>query len=238
MSKFLNESGVAHLWAKVKAYVAAALASLHYAGSDEAGGAATMALALPAGSIDATSTATVLTATVPGITELRDGVCCVLYNYGKASASGCTLNVNGLGAKPIYLCTGSTRVTTQVVAGYTLLFIYRSSLNSGAGGWRLGQIFNSNTTYSLIPSAELQAGTATTARTVSAARLHENYRIEDDGTIHIAGRSITPLTEHQDIKSLLGIPLSGEGNVTISFQPDLATGHLSLVIDTETPNPS
>lgn len=234
MSKFLNETGVTHLWAKVKAYVAAALASLHYAGSDEAGGAASLAAAIPFAHADDSSTAYAFTATVPGITELRDGVCFFLFNDVVASASGCTLNVNGLGAKPIYLANG-TRVTTQLAKSYVWPIFYDSSRGT-AGGWRQGNL--NNTTYTIIPNAELQAGTATTARTVSAARLHENYRIEDDGTIHIAGRSITPLTEHQPIKSLLGIPLSGEGNVTISFQPDLATGHLSLVIDTETPNPS
>ena len=57
---------------------------------------------IPMGHLDSTSTATVMTATVDGITELRDGVCMWLRNGVVTSASGFTLNVNGLGAKPCY----------------------------------------------------------------------------------------------------------------------------------------
>ena len=99
---------------------------------------------LPSGSMDATSTSTAFTAQVEGIDELRDGTCVILYNGAVASAEGCTLDINGLGAKPIYNTTsGSTRITTGVAKNYTYLFIYRAALGDN-GGWRLGQIFNTN----------------------------------------------------------------------------------------------
>ena len=60
-------------------------------------------ISIPFGQVDSTSTSTVFTATIDGITELRDGVCAYISNGVVASASGCTLNVNGLGAIPVYV---------------------------------------------------------------------------------------------------------------------------------------
>ena len=61
-----------------------------------------MTLSIPYAQVDATSTSTVFTATVPGITELRDGVVCYLMNGVVTSATNFTININGLGAKPVY----------------------------------------------------------------------------------------------------------------------------------------
>ena len=61
------------------------------------------ASAIPYGEVDSTSTSTAFTATVPGIYELKDGVCVYLRNNTVASAtSGFTININNLGAKPVY----------------------------------------------------------------------------------------------------------------------------------------
>ena len=73
-----------------------------YAGSSSVAGPANKAVSIPFAEVDSTSTSTVFTATVDGITALTDGVCVYLRNNKVNSASGCTLNVNGLGAKPIY----------------------------------------------------------------------------------------------------------------------------------------
>ena len=90
---------------------------------------------IPFAHVDSTSTSTVFTATVPGITKLEDGVLCYIRNNVVTSASGCTLNINGLGAKPMYATTAnSSIITTQFGSGYTFLFIYNSSRVSG-GCW-------------------------------------------------------------------------------------------------------
>ena len=79
------------------------------------------------GKVDATSTSTAFTATVPGVTALEDGVTVILKNGVVASASGCTLNINGLGAKPIhYNMSVDSAVTTAWSVNYTWLFIYDS----------------------------------------------------------------------------------------------------------------
>lgn len=99
-----------------------------YAGSTTAGGPANKAVSIPYAEVDSTSTSTVFTATVAGITELVDGVCVYLKNGVVGSASGWTLNVNNLGAKPVYITSAnSSRSTTQFSSAYTYLFIYNST---------------------------------------------------------------------------------------------------------------
>lgn len=80
---------------------------------------------IPFGRLDSTSTATNFTATVPGITELKDGVCVILKNGVITSASGVKLNINNLGAKPMYSSmAAATAVTTVFNVNYTLLLVY------------------------------------------------------------------------------------------------------------------
>lgn len=106
------------------------------------GHAAKMTAAIPYGECDATSTATNFTVTVPGIRELVSGVCCLVKNGIITSASGCTLNVNDLGAKPIYSSlTAATRVTTAWNSAYTMLFIY----DEDRGGWIMYYGIDNNT---------------------------------------------------------------------------------------------
>ena len=106
-----------------------------YALGESVGGPAKKAISIPFGQVDSTSTSTSFTATIDGITELRDGVCCYLRNGVVTSASGCTLNINGLGAKPIYYTTASaTRVTIHYNIAYTWFFVYNSTRVSG-GCW-------------------------------------------------------------------------------------------------------
>ena len=90
---------------------------------------------IPFGICDDTSTATKFTVTVPGIYKLEDGVCCLVKNGVITSASGFTLNVNGLGAKPVYSnMAAATRETTLFNVAYTMLFVYDSTRVDG-GCW-------------------------------------------------------------------------------------------------------
>lgn len=101
--------------------------------------------AIPSGVVDGTSTATAFTATVAGITELRDGVCVLLKNGVITSASGFTININNLGAKPVYNNMASaTAETTIFNINYTMLFVYDSTRVSG-GCWVCYRGYNSDT---------------------------------------------------------------------------------------------
>lgn len=100
---------------------------------------------IPYGQCDASSTSTVYTATVPGITELRDGVCMWLKNGVVTSAAGFTININNLGAKPVYNnMAAASRETTLWNVAYTMLFVYDSTRVSG-GCWVLYRGYDTNT---------------------------------------------------------------------------------------------
>ena len=117
-----------------------------YAAAPENNGNADRTNAMLFGSVDSTSTATAFTATVAGLDKLVDGTCIYLRNHVVTSASGFTLNVNGLGAKPCYSnLTNATRDTTIFNVAYSFIFIYDSSLNSGGGGWWIYRGYDANT---------------------------------------------------------------------------------------------
>ncbi len=100
---------------------------------------------IPYGEVDSTSTATVFTATVPGITELKDGTVVLLKNGVVTSASGFTININNLGAKPAYNnMTAETEETTIFNISYTMLFIYDSG-RGDEGGWICYRGYDANT---------------------------------------------------------------------------------------------
>lgn len=100
---------------------------------------------IPFGVCDDTSTSTVFTATVPGITELKNGVIMFLTNGVVTSASGFTLNINGLGAKPVYnSMAAATRITTTWNVAYTMLFVYNEGRVEG-GCWDMYYGYNSDT---------------------------------------------------------------------------------------------
>lgn len=131
---------------------------------EAAGG--TQVAVIPTGKLDSTSTATAMTATVEGIRELKDGVCMWLENGAITSASGVKLNVNGLGAKPIYNSMAeASAVTTTFNVAYTMLFVYNSTRVSG-GCWDMVYGYDSNTTYT---PAKLGIGYGTCATSASTA---------------------------------------------------------------------
>lgn len=105
------------------------------------------------GEVDSTSTSTVFTTTIPGITEYYDGLTVLLKNGVVTSASGFTININGLGAKGSYsnqatgnsiTPTNPTRDTTIFNINYTMMFTYCSTLVS-EGCWICYRGYNSDT---------------------------------------------------------------------------------------------
>lgn len=100
---------------------------------------------IPYAQVDSTSTSTAFTATVPGVTELKDGVCVLLKNGIVTSAAGFTININGLGAKPVYSnMAAATADSTIFNSSYTMMFIYDESRVTG-GCWICYRGYDSNT---------------------------------------------------------------------------------------------
>ena len=100
---------------------------------------------IPKGSLDSTSTSTAMTATVPGIDALFNGVCVWLTNGVITSAANFTININGLGGKPVYSSqSAASRATTIFNVNYTALLIYNETRVSG-GCWDYVYGYDSNT---------------------------------------------------------------------------------------------
>lgn len=125
-----------------------------YAGAPTNNGNANAANAILYGAVDSTSTATAYTATVAGLDQLVDGTCIMLRNGVVTSAAGFTINVNGLGAKPVYnsLATGNgitptnpTQDSTIFNINYTMLFVYVESDIVSGGCWMCFRGYDSNT---------------------------------------------------------------------------------------------
>ena len=116
-----------------------------YAASPQVGGSATYANGLHFAQVDSTSTETAFTVTIPGITEYYDGLTIILKNGVVTSASGFTINVNGLGAKHSYNnLAAATADTTIFNINYTMMFVYDSTRVSG-GGWICYRGYDANT---------------------------------------------------------------------------------------------
>lgn len=92
------------------------------------------ASAIPYGEVDDTSTSDSFTASVPGIYALEDGVTVLLKNEVMNSSSSVTININSLGAKPIYNSNDIDETGTIFSIDSTMLLTYNSTLVSG-GCW-------------------------------------------------------------------------------------------------------
>lgn len=138
-------------------------------------------IGIPYGVVDSTSTSKVFTATVPGIDRLEDGVCVMLKNGVVTSASGFTININGLGAKPAFNnMTAATRETTIFNINYTMLFVYDASrvVDHITGAWICYRGYDNNTN-----SIGYQLRTNNTVMTVTdTARYYKIYFTSADGT--------------------------------------------------------
>ena len=167
-------------------------------------------VSLPFGAVDDTSTSTAFTVTVPGVTELRDGVAILVNNTKVNSAANCTLDVNNLGAKRIYSSmAAATAVSTTFSKGYTMLFVYDSSRVTG-GCWVMYYGYYTNTTYT-PPKLGFGFGTcdtaaATVAKTVSISNYVLNtggfvtvkftYDVPASATLNITSKGAKPIYYH------------------------------------------
>ena len=92
----------------------------------------------------------------------------VFSNTNSGAVASLTLNVNGTGAKPIKYINNSSldnlSAVGQLIAGKPIMFVYDGTNWIATG-------INYNNTYSSMSEAEAIAGTATTARSITAARL-------------------------------------------------------------------
>lgn len=118
-----------------------------------------------------TSTATAFvvdTSSPESVTNLYDGLTIVCKNTKIASASGCTLNLNGLGAKRIWLSQSNGYCTTHWALNQTYIFIYDETNER----W------------------ELQQGRDTDSTTTNATQIQMNSNAIKCGTTAIVAGNI------------------------------------------------
>lgn len=105
---------------------------------------------------------------IANVTALTTGLTIVVKFTNTNTATAPTLKVNSLDAKSI-MRYGTTAVSTSAATSWNAGEIV--TLTYDGTNWLLND-FN-NTTYSAMTQAEMQTGTATTGRTLTAARLKE-----------------------------------------------------------------
>lgn len=100
--------------------------------------------------------------------------------YSATAEAPCQLNVGGTGAKAIYGANSGAVTGTNTTyfgrANYVNQYVYDGSY----WVW-MGSSTDNNNTYSNMSSAEMKAGTATSARSISAARIKEAFASWCDG---------------------------------------------------------
>lgn len=143
---FLDATGLAHFWAKVKAHV--------------------LQNGIFYGTCTTEKGTVAKVATVAGVTELKTGITIAVKFKNENTSTSPTLKVNSLDAKAIKRY-GTTAVGTSAAASWqagAVVTMTYDGTNWVAHDWN-------NTTYSSMTVAEYEAGTGTTARTITPARL-------------------------------------------------------------------
>ena len=150
-----------------------------------AAGVSDLARGIPIGSVTSNSR-TVMTAEVPGVTELKDGVVMWLMNNNKqTSNTNWTLDVNGLGAKPVYQSMAlASRITTTFNKAYTMLFVYNETRVEG-GCWDMVYGYYTNTTYTPPKLGFGYAECDTAAATVDKVATCANYTLTAGATVAV-----------------------------------------------------
>lgn len=198
---YFTDAEIADIASEAASEVDALPSSTKYAAADVQGGAAKKTLSIPFGKVDSTSTSTAYTATIDGITELRDGVCAMIENGVATSAAGCTLNINNLGAKPIYqTMAAATAVTTTFNVNYTMLFVYNSTRVTG-GCWDMFYGYNANTTYSNASLGQGYATCSTAEATAAKTASLSSYSLTTGGIVAVKFTNAVPANATLNVNS-------------------------------------
>lgn len=161
---------------------------------------------------DSSSTSTAKTVTVLGVTSLYDGLAIYVKNNSVASASGVKLNVNSLGAKPIYISNASaTAITTHMAASGTYLLIYNSSRVSG-GCWDLFVGYDANTTYANYSLGQGYGTCATAEATTAKVVTLSSYSLSTGGIVAVKFSNDVPASSTMNINSKGAKPIFYRGS--------------------------
>lgn len=117
--------------------------------------------------------------TVTGTFTLRTGTIISVKFDATNTADSPTLNVNNTGAKGIWFNTGVITTSNKNRAGYERR--YENYMYNGTYWVWIGHGIDDNTTYSTLTTAQIDAGTETTAKVATAKVIHDaiTNRVKD-----------------------------------------------------------
>lgn len=131
--------------------------------------------------VSSTAAATVQkTVSIPSIKQLNTGQIIIVKPTITSTVANMTIKLNSFDAKLIkYAGVNNTTSTDIVVWSENIpsMFVYDGTYWQFLGH---GYDTNTNTTYALMPQTEINGGTATTARSMSAKLLRDNFYTEDE----------------------------------------------------------
>ena len=145
------------------------------------------------GTTDSSSKTSTWTGTSNRITEYYDGLA-IRYKIGVAGQSTTTLNINGLGAKPVYLFN-TTKLTTQFPVNSIINLIYHTDLNSGC--WMCSDYDSNTNTYQRVYPTTTSAEYPITTRynTTTGSSYYAEYgRYSTGVTLNPSTNTITATT--------------------------------------------
>lgn len=161
-----------------------------------------------------TTTAGTWIASCSNVTELFDGLS-VKYEITKAGASTTTFNLNGLGAKTVYL-RGTTKLTTHYAVNTMIHLIY----NASTGAWYVadydttsGQfrhyytLTTANNEYPIVYSYTTATGTSSYKTTYGAVKGGFTFNPSTD-TLSVGNIDTTSVTENGTALSEKYAPMS------------------------------
>ena len=138
------------------------------------------------------------TASIDNITEINVGTF-VLIKFNVANAANATLNINSLGAYPIYYM--SNKVSAGVLPANTIIgLVYDTSLVS-TGAWHTVYSYNSNTTYTNLSLGQGYGTCTTAASTVAKVGTMADYALVKGGIVAIKFSEGCPASATLNINS-------------------------------------
>ena len=165
--------------------------------------------------------------------DLVTGLSAIIYHQYANNATGVTtitLNVGGSGAKAMYNAAGTSRISGSAAAWTAkdiIRWVYDSSLNSNAGGWKLSAVLGNGDShrfrvltggktplYSAVTSVTLTSGTGITVSDSGTA-------ITSSGSRTISLASVSGLTAG----TYKSVTVDTYGRVTAGTNPTTLSGY-------------
>lgn len=195
-AKYLDSEGLSYLWGKIKTYV----------GNSIETGNADLANKIHFVVPDQKSSATALTATVDGIDALSPGlVVAVRMPFDNRASS--TLNINSLGAKPLYY--KNSAVSAGIFPNGTIILLVYETTTVATGCFKAVYSYDADTHY----TTKFVAGSTSTAMNNSSSDTtnEDTYLVVND----ISGTSTS--------MSRYGVKVTGTGSATVSAKDGTLT---------------